>query len=89
MNTITRAAIKADSEIPADRKATAVSFLEGKAETFLPRLLVTQAEAASMLGVSRVTVFRLVQAGELTPVLIRGARRYRVEDLRRLAGGPA
>ena len=78
MNAVTRAAIKADA---------AIAFMDGKAEMPLPRLLVSQAESARMLGVSRVSVYRLVQSGELQPVMIRGARRYRVADLRKLAEG--
>lgn len=86
MNPSTRAAIKADREIPQDRKGIALQFLGGQGSTPLPRLAVTQAEAARMLSVSRITVYRLVQAGDLHPVSIRGARRYRVEDLAQLAG---
>jgi len=41
------------------------------------RLLVTQSDAARMLSLSRVTIYRLVKAGELHPVMVRGARRTR------------
>lgn len=85
MNNITCAAIKADREIPQDRRTTAIQFLEGKTGMPIPRLLVSQAEAARMLGMSRITIYRLVESGELTPVSIRGAKRYRVADISRMA----
>lgn len=85
MNRITRAAVKADKAIPSDRKATALAFLDGRGDALLPRLLVTQAEAARMLGVSRITVYRLAQDGKLPVVAVRGAKRYRVSDLEGLA----
>ena len=87
MNNVTRAAIKADSAIPSDRKSAAINFLMGKADMPLPRLLVSQAEAARMIGVSRVTIYRLTVDGKLHPVSVRGARRYRVAELAKLAEG--
>ena len=87
MNSSTRAAIKADAGIASDRKAAALAYMGGKAADLARPLLVTQAEAARLLSMSRVTVYRLVRGGVLHPVEVRGAKRYRVEDLERIARG--
>ena len=87
MNGVTRAAIRADSSIPSDRKPGALKFLAGEASDLARPLLVTQSEAARLLSMSRVTVYRLVRDGALHPVEVRGAKRYRVEDLERIARG--
>ena len=50
-------------------------------------LLLTQRDAARVLGLSRQTLFRWARAGVLRPVEIAGVRRYRVDDLKRLAAG--
>lgn len=90
MNAITRAAIKADKDIPTDRKAGALAYLAGQAEVTLPKLLVSTAEAARMLSVSRQTIWRrFVCEGLIKPVELGGIKRYRVGDLQRLAGGAA
>lgn len=49
------------------------------------KFLVSQAEAARMISMSRFTIRRLVAAGKLHPVRILGATRYRVDELRGLA----
>ena len=89
MNTITRAAIKADTAIPANRKAGALAYLSGQAEVLLPKLLVSTAEASRVLSVSRQTLWRWVTEGLIKPVEIGGVRRYRMADLHRLACGGA
>jgi excisionase family DNA binding protein len=50
-------------------------------------LLMTQAEVARMLNVSRFAIHRMVKDGELHAVSIRGAMRYRREEVIRLAMG--
>ena len=50
-------------------------------------LLCSQAEAGRLLDVSRFTVWRMAQEGQLHPVSVRGCVRYRVEELERLAAG--
>jgi hypothetical protein len=89
MNRITRAAIKADEAIPADRKAGALAYLNGQAEVLLPKLLLTQAEAARALSISRQSLWRLVQENLINPVEIGGIKRYRMADLTRIAAGGA
>ena len=85
MNKIVRAAIKADPEIPIERKAGALAYLSGHAEVLLPKLLLSQAEAARVLSISRVSLWRLVKEGVITPVEIGGIKRYRMSDLERIA----
>jgi excisionase family DNA binding protein len=51
-------------------------------------LLVTAQDAATMLGCSVRTLWRMAAAGVLTPVRIYGRTiRFRVDDLRKLAAG--
>ena len=89
MNKITRTVIKADEAIPADRKTGALAYLSGQADVLLPKLLLSQAEAARVLSISRVSLWRLVKDGVITPVHIGGIRRYRLRDLQRIAAGGA
>lgn len=49
--------------------------------------LLTQNETAKYLNVSRSTVFRMCRDGQLTPSDVRGLKRYRREDLEKIAGG--
>jgi hypothetical protein len=49
-------------------------------------LLVNQATAARLLAVSRFTIRRLASDGQLSPVLVRGAVRYPLDQIQRLAG---
>ena len=49
-------------------------------------LLVTQAQAAKLLGVSRVTVWRMAKEGMLHPVeILPGSFRYAFEEIATLA----
>ena len=57
--------------------------LRGDAEP----LLASQAQAARTLSCSRFTIRRLAADGALHPVNIRGLVRYRVSELRQIAGG--
>ena len=49
-------------------------------------ILATQAAAARSLSCSRFTIRRLVADGVLHPVNLRGLVRYRVSELKALAG---
>jgi len=49
--------------------------------------LVTQTEAAKRLGISRVTVWRLIREGELLGVEVRGKVRVRMDSVRVYALG--
>ena len=85
MNTITRAAIKADSQIPADRKAGALAYLSGQAEVLLPKLLVSASEAGRVMSASRQSIWRWTRDDILSAVVIGGMKRYRMSDLQQLA----
>ena len=85
-STILRAALAADETVSADELGSALAVLSGRGSVCRP-LLLTQAQAARALAVSRVTIYRMVRSEELSPVLIRGLKRYRFEDLKRLAAG--
>lgn len=87
-STIVRAALDADKSVRCDLKNTAMAVLrEETLQAAMLPILVTQAQAAKLLGVSRITIYRMVSDGELTPVTIHGMRRYRREELERLARG--
>jgi len=97
------AALKEDTTVTSEQRQMAMAILRGKLEQpkvidsrlGKQRLLVTQAEAAELLAVSRWQIRRLVQDGRLHPVVLgRGgdnsrARRYRWDELRAIAGGEA
>lgn len=53
-----------------------------------PAILVNQATAARLLSVSRFTIRRMVAEGTLHPVRVRGAVRYRREELESVARSP-
>ncbi len=78
---------------PGARRA-AVAALERKPEPRAPApdvadrpMLLTQRDAARLLGLSRQTIFRWSRVGILSPVVIAGVRRYRYADLEKLAKG--
>jgi len=85
MNESTRAAIKADKSIRSDVRALALGVLNERAP--LEPILVTQAQAARMLNVSRITIYRMAKEGKLTRVQVRGATRYRLEELKTIGAG--
>ncbi len=92
MKTETRKAIRAvmatDDTISADELQRASKLLLGREAIEAGRpLLLTQADAARLLGVSRITVYRMVKAGDVVPVKVRGAVRYRRSDLESIAKG--
>ena len=63
-------------------EAAAEQALRGEPDA----LLASQAQAARMLACSRFTIRRMTQNGTLRPVMLRGLARYRVSDLKKLAG---
>ena len=78
---------------PGARRA-AVAALERKPEPRAPAtepgdrpMLLSQRDAARLLGLSRQTIFRWSRVGILSPVVIAGVRRYRYADLEKLAKG--
>ena len=74
--------IVAPAKIREAAEAAAEAVLRGEPEP----LLASQAQAGRALGCSRFTVNRLVKDGVLHPVTIRGLRRYRVSELKKIAG---
>ncbi len=92
MNSTTFKAIKAlldvDESVSPQVKCEALSVLAGKtdrhADQSLP-LLVSQQEAARLLGVSRFTVRNMVIAGTIQPVRVHGGLRYRRSDIEAMA----
>jgi excisionase family DNA binding protein len=88
---VIRSALRADETVRHDQYDAVLSMLTERAPRYwsyaAKPLLVTQAEAARILSVSTVTLYRMVKEGKLKPVMIRGARRYRWEDLERIAKG--
>jgi hypothetical protein len=79
---------------PPDARRAAVAALERKPEPRAPvpepaerPMLLSQRDAARLLGLSRQTIFRWSRLGILSPVVIAGVRRYRYADLEKLARG--
>jgi len=81
------AAISADDTITSDQRDAALSILRERNTNTTPLpLLLTQAQAGRLLGVSRITIYRLVQDGKLHPTKIREALRYQRAEIERFAG---
>jgi excisionase family DNA binding protein len=87
---ILRAALSADDTIAPGQRDTALSILNGRiAENGPLPLLLTQKQASHLLGVSRFTIWRMTQDGELHPVRLHGTYRYRRAEIEKVADGPA
>ena len=82
-----------DASLTVVERSAAQRLYEGKSETtgFAPvavdeKLLVTQKQAAAMLGVSRVTIWRMTKECILHPVeILPGSWRYQLRELAELA----
>ena len=74
-----------------DRRRDALAVLEGRAVVPSHKrgpLLMGMGDAAAFLGVSRPTLWRMIQAGKVEKVeLFPGSHRVRREDLEDLAAG--
>ena len=67
-------------------KATSASTVSGDKAAFF----LSMTDAATYAGVSRTTLYNLIQMGRLKPVeLLPGFRRIRRSDIEALAGGPS
>ena len=75
-------AMMSPKRVQQDAALAVQAVLDGGCEP----LLVKQARAARMLDCSRFTLRRLEKDGKIRPVLIRGLKRYRISDMRALAG---
>ena len=90
-SSITKEALRIDPEITSRQRKLIMDVLDGK-----PRpepksseekaVLLSQKQAAKLLGMSRSTVWRMTRAGQLTTVEVNGRARYRRIDLEQLAG---
>lgn len=65
--------------------AKSIAMIEAEAATSSDQLLTID-EAAKLLSVSKMTLYRWDQNGILKKVEIGGKRRYRKSDIERLAG---
>ena len=88
---IIKGALDAMQAFTSQQKKEALDILSGKTTKALKEktegpVLLTQAQAAQFLGLSRSTIWRMTQTGELTPIQIHGSKRYRKVDLEKLAG---
>ncbi len=81
------AALESDDGLTDEQKKRIRFVLDGgdDREDGVEQLLLTQRQACKALGVSRFTIFRMVRDGQLHPVMIRGVKRYRTEELHEIA----
>jgi excisionase family DNA binding protein len=85
---IIRAALAADETVTKDQVEASLAVLNGRLPQQGPLpLLLTQKQTAFLLGVSRFTVNRMVKEGELHPIKIRDAVRYRRTEVEEIASG--
>lgn len=97
MHSITRSILQSlassDLSLSATEQRALARLIEGKTNEPYPGsrnsedpLLVTQAQAAKLLGLSRVTVWRMAKEGMLHPVeILPGSFRYAFEEIEGLA----
>jgi len=87
--TLLQTILVTDSSLTVSERSAAQLLFEGKSESRATvavgvdeRLLVTQKRAAEMLGVSRVTIWRMTKECVLHPVeILPGSWRYRLREL--------
>ncbi len=74
-----------DGTLTAHQRTILTDLIEGRAAPRLTRdapLLLNQKEAAKLLGISRVTLWRMTKAGYFLPVeILPGTSRYRFEEV--------
>jgi len=87
--TLLQTILATDASLTVAERSAAQRLFEGKTEAPAfaavgvdEKLLVTQKQAAEMLGVSRVTIWRMTKECVLRPVeILPGSWRYRLRDL--------
>jgi predicted DNA-binding transcriptional regulator AlpA len=98
LNATSRAVLQAtlttDAELSIAERDAIQRLISGETEHHFPdrsqpeRLLVNQKSAAALLGVSRVTIWRMTKDGILHPVeLLPGTWRYRYSEISHIAHG--
>ena len=92
MNAATQKAVRAilatDQDIAPEQRDAALAILNGRVPQAGPMpLLLTQMQAARLLGVSRYTIWRMTREGLLHPVSVRDSTRYRRTEIEMIANG--
>ncbi len=78
-----------DGTLTQQQRATLTSLIEGRTAPLLTRdapLLLNHNNAAKLLGISRVTLWRMTKSGYFRPVeILPGTFRYRYEEVEAVA----
>lgn len=86
---IIQTVLETDQTITDYQRESALAILEGQSPPLTP-LLLKQADVASLLSVSRQTVWTLTKRGVLSPVkLTSGLTRYNRDQVLEIANGKA
>lgn len=88
-----KAILACDSTVTGKMQACVLGILNGqdlsqgpeKAEP-LP-LMLSQSEAGRLLGVSRITIFRMLESGELHRVQVHGVPKIKRSEIEQVAAG--
>ena len=83
--TLLQTVASTDSSLSFEQRATLQDLIVGRAESRSASgqpFLLTQKDAARMLGISRVTLWRMTKDGRFSPVeILPGTFRYRFEEV--------
>ena len=83
-----KAVLASDDTVTPGQRDSALTLLNGRVPKQGVRpLLLTQKQAALLLGVSRFTIRNMTRDGQLHPVRIHECWRYRREEIEDLASG--
>ena len=84
-----QAILMTDESIDAEDQTAALSLLRGQSRNqkgVLP-LLLNQSEAGRLLGISRVTIYRMIKDGEIHPVIVHGSTKINRKEIEIIAAG--
>ncbi|MDD4869489.1 MAG: helix-turn-helix domain-containing protein [Kiritimatiellae bacterium] len=85
---IIKTALSFDDTVTIEQQRQGLSILSNRPlNDPLKPLLLNQSQTAQLLGVSRVSIYRMAKVGQLHPVNILGCKRFRRDEVEEVAMG--